>query len=255
MFYHISSTKGITYLEPRVSTHKKSWVYALTNPNIGLIFAGRDDLGNKADDSFTKFGVTEDNIPEVFELFEGCLDNILNNKDCYIYILEDSGFKRNQTSWAPEWVSEHKTKVIDSIYIPDILEEIKELNRQGKYVIHYYENTESYNNFVRERIMQYLDNTSQEGWINISLIHNYEEIVKDFVKENINNNYRKDFENLTSRQLQQIFYNLDNDNYCGRFIRKELFYLYPKESIDWINKKYEKAKSLKNEQNKILNEV
>ena len=44
MFYHISREKGLTELEPRVSTHKEAWVYALTDPAIGLIFAGRDNF-------------------------------------------------------------------------------------------------------------------------------------------------------------------------------------------------------------------
>ena len=81
MFYHISSKKGLTELEPRVSTHGKAWVYALTDPVIGLVFAGRDNLGNKEDDSFIQLGTTKDNIPYIYELYNGCLDEIFKNKN------------------------------------------------------------------------------------------------------------------------------------------------------------------------------
>ncbi len=239
MFYHISSKKGLTELEPRVSTHGQPWVYALTNPTIGLIFAGRDDLGNKADDSFTSFRVNKDNIPEVFELYSGCLDEILKNKDAYIYKLEDSGFMTNQTSWAPEWVSPNKTKVVDSKYIPDLLAEIKQAQQDGKFIIHYYEDTESYNKLVEEKITNYLQNCCESGWINISLIKHYENIVKKFVKENLDRNYRKTYENLSCEQLNNVFDDLDKDENNGRFVRKEMLYLYPKETINWINKKYD----------------
>ena len=241
MFYHISATKGLTELEPRVSTHGKSWVYALTDASIGLIFAGRDNIGNKADDMFTKYGVTPENIPEVFELYSGCLDEILKNKDCYIYELEDSGFMQNQTSWHPEWVSPKKTKVVGVKYISDILSEINRLEKEGKFVIHYYENTPSYNQFVESRIKPIL---SKNDWINVSLIKHYPQIVKKYVNENIENNYRKDYDNLTKQELKEVFEKLDKDNNKGLYVRKELLYLYPKETIEWINKKYENSKNI-----------
>ena len=238
MFYHISSQKGLTELEPRVSTHGKPWVYALTNFAVGLIFAGRDDLGNKADDKFTKYGVTKDNIPEVFELYQGCLNEILKNKDCYIYELEDSGFLPNQTSWAPEWVSPNKTKVIGVQHITDILAEIKKLEAEGKFVIHYYKNTDEYNEFVRNRIEPIIENSCESGWINISLVKHYEDVVKEVVNGNLEKNFRRGFENLTNNQLQEVFHKLDNDENQGRFVRKELLYFYPEQTVDWINKKY-----------------
>ena len=239
MFYHISSQKGLTELEPRVSTHGKPWVYALKNPAIGLIFAGRDDLGNKADDKFTKYGVTKDNIPEVFELYQGCLDEILKNKDCYIYKLEDSGFLPNQTSWSPEWVSPNKTKVIGVQYIADILKEIKKLEAERKFVIHYYENTDEYNEFVKDIIQDLVKRYCDSGWINIALVRHYEDVIKMAVNNSIENNFRKGYENLSNEQLQEVFRRLDNDENQGRFVRKELLYFYPEETVQWINKKYQ----------------
>ncbi len=239
MFYHISSTKGLTELEPRVSTHGKSWVYALTDFSIGLVFAGRDYLGNKADDKFTKFGVTQDDIPEIFEYYSGCLDEILKNKDAYIYELEDSGFLANQTSWRVEWVSPNKTKVIGEKYVPDILAEIKKLEKEGKFIIHYYENTPSYNEFVRERIENLLDTYYTHCSLNVALIKHYEGIVKDWVAKNIDENYQKNYKNLNSEQIQKVFNDLDNGEHHGKLVPTEMFYNYPQETVDWINKKYE----------------
>lgn len=239
MFYHVSSKKGLTEIEPKVSTHGKPWVYALTDPTIGLVFAGRDDLGFKADDKYRRYGIKND-TPEIYEFYCGCLDEIFKNKDCYVYELEDSGFIKNQTSWSPEWVSPNKTKVIGFRYIADILSEIKKLESEGRFIIHYYEDTPSYNKFVEERINEILNNYCKSGWINISLIRHYEKIVKKFVNENIDYNYEAGFENLSNEKLQNIFQKLDNNKNHGAYVRKELFYFYPNETIDWINKKYQK---------------
>lgn len=239
MFYHISREKGLTELEPRVSTHKEAWVYALTDPAIGLIFAGRDNFGYKADDSFTCFGTTKDNIPEVYELYEGCLEEILKNKDAYIYELEDSGFMENKTSWSPEWVSPNKTKIVGFKYIKDLLTEIKKLEKNGKYIIHYYKNTASYNSFVEGRILKYLSQCCKSGWLNISLIKHYKDIVKKFIDATIKDNFMDGFENLSHEQLQEFFNKLHAAKDNGIYVRKELLYFYPNEIIDWINKRYE----------------
>ena len=64
MFYHISREKRLTELEPRVSTHKEAWVYALTEPAIGLIFAGRD---------YTTY---QDDVVPVYAVYEKYKDTV-----------------------------------------------------------------------------------------------------------------------------------------------------------------------------------
>ena len=64
------------------------------------------------------------------------------------------GFMENKTSWSPEWVSPNKTKIVGFKYIKDLLTEIKNLEKNGKYIIHYYKNTASYNSFVEGRILK-----------------------------------------------------------------------------------------------------
>lgn len=169
MFYHISMRQGLKELEPRVSTHGEAWVYALKDPKIGIVFAGRDDLGNKADDYFTQYGVNDKGIPEIFELFDGCFGEIFKGKDCYVYELEDSGFKENQTTWSPEWVSTNKTKIIGCRHVKDILKEIEGLEEKGEFIIHRYQNTKEYKQFTETRMKQVL-NRNKSGWINITAI-------------------------------------------------------------------------------------
>lgn len=243
MFYHISMQKDLAELEPRVSTHGEAWVYALKDPKIGIVFAGRDDLGNKADDNFTKYGVNENGIPEIFELYDGCFREIFKGKDCYIYELEDSGFKGGQTSWSPEWVSTKKTKIVGCRYVKDILKEIEGLEEKGEFVIHRFENTKEYKEFTEARIKQVL-NRNKSGWINIAAIKHFNNIVQEWVRENVSENFQKGFENLSQTQLKETFKQFDSKN-NGLFIRKEMIYLYPQEVKKWVDKKYEKDSCLK----------
>ena len=237
MFYHISQQKGLTELEPRVSTHKKAWVYALKDPKVGLVFAGRDNLGNKADDCFTQYGINSGGIPEIFELYDGCFNDIFKGKDCYIYELEDSGFKDNQTSWAPEWVSTKKTNIVGCRYIKDILEEIENLEKSGKFIIHRFQHTKNYQEFVEKRIRHVLYR-NKSGWINIATIKHFYNIVQEYANETINENFQKGFENFSKIELKEAFEKFDSE-YNGCFIRKEMVYLYPKEVKNWVDKKYE----------------
>lgn len=238
MFYHISQQKGLTELRPRVSTHGKAWVYALKDPKIGIVFAGRDDLGNKADDNFTQYGINKKGIPEIFELYEGCFNEIFKGKDYYIYELEDSGFKANQTSWSPEWVSANKTKVVGCRYVKDILKEIENLEKKGEFIIHRYKNTKSYKEFVKTRVRQVLYR-NKSGWVNITMIRHFNDIVQEYARETLDETFRKGFENLSESELKETFEKFDRE-YNGCFIRKEMIYFYPKEVKDWVDKKYDK---------------
>ena len=241
MFYHISQQKGLTELEPRASSHKQPWVYALKDSSIGLVFAGRDGFDIKADDKFTIYGLTQNGVPEIYELFSGCLNEILKGKDCWIYELKDSGFKEGLTGWQPEWVSSNKTKVVGRKYVPDILKEIKKLAKKGKFIIHYYQDTPEYNKMVESRIKTILG-MDHSGWIDICCVKYYEKITRDYVATIINEDFRKSYENLTRKQLQKIFKELDADQFHGRYVRKELIYLYPKQVKAWVEKKYRQAK-------------
>lgn len=243
MFYHISAKKGLKKLEPKISTHKQAWVYALKNPTLGLVFAGRDNLGVKADDRFTKYGITQNQIPEIFELYEGCLNEIFKNKDCYIYKLEDSGFLSDKTTWSPEWVSPNETKINDAVYIPDILSEIKKLEAKNQFIIHYYKNTKQYNTMVKQRIETILTNYDNYHSIPICLIKNYPEIVKDYISKKTNENFNKDVQNFSFEKLQEIYKTCENNkNNSEIFIPKEIYFYYPEKTCYWINQIY-KTKS------------
>lgn len=79
----------------------------------------------------------------------------------------------------------------------------------------------------------------KSGWLNISLIWHYKDIVKKFIDATIKDNFMDGFENLSHEQLQEIFNKLHAAKDNGIYVRKELLYFYPNEIIDWINKKYE----------------
>jgi len=129
--YHSSSIQGLTEISPNTSTHKHAWVYALESKELSALF-----LANWSDFQLA-FGSINGQW-YVCERISQALEKIYKNKKGSIYKLKADNFKRNQTSWKAELVSELSEKVIEETKIADALKFILNLTKQKKLKIYYY---------------------------------------------------------------------------------------------------------------------
>jgi hypothetical protein len=136
--FHASSIHGLTSIEPRRSTHGKSWVYA-TN-EIGVVAAY---LGRWSDLDFNQ-SIDDNNIPVLVERYPGALVKAYKNQSGSIYLLPNEIFSSGKTSFSGEVVSDKSSPVIGEIIIKDAYEFLLDLQRQGKIQIYLYPNRPSF---------------------------------------------------------------------------------------------------------------
>ena len=152
MLYHASPISGIIRLEPRVSTHGKKWVYAVSNRLTALLFgAKQDDFDLKID--------TEQGVPVVFECYPDALEAIYRDKACSLYTLPEEGFLKGKTEWDEELVSPEPVAVCSEEYIPDLYAALEMAAERGECVLHRYERTSAYramiSNHVADRLFRF----------------------------------------------------------------------------------------------------
>lgn len=129
--YHSSKIQDLKKIEPRVSTHGSSWVYAMEKPEYSLMFLGNhSDLINQ-----TGF---DNGIPYIAERFDGALEYAYKNKTGSIYTLDGTDFKSGSTTFSREFVCEHTCEVIKEIKIENALKEILNLEAEGEIKIYRY---------------------------------------------------------------------------------------------------------------------
>lgn len=137
--YHGSHTSNLDTIKPNKSTHGKEWVYASPSRAAATIF-----LSPMHSDYFYYLAGDGINYELILvERKEGMFKNIFNY-DGYIYKLDASNFKSRVTSWSAEVVSEKEEKVLDTIYIPNIYDELIKLSEEGKLKLYLYPNRPSY---------------------------------------------------------------------------------------------------------------
>lgn len=133
--YHSSKISGLKIIEPRISTHQKSWVYAAKDLATSAMFLG-DNF-----DFICQTGVLKtSNIPFIWERFEGAFELAYKNQSGSIYVLDGSNFKEGMTNWSEDMVSENEQKVIKEIIVDDVEEYLKNLEIDKKLKIFYYPN-------------------------------------------------------------------------------------------------------------------
>ena len=114
--YHGSSIPNLEVIKKHKSTHMKEWVYACHSKGIATIF-----LSKQGSDLFYSLSGDGKNYPvELVERKPGMFKKIFNCSG-YIYKLDASNFKENQTGWPAEVVSNTDEKVISSEYIDNKL--------------------------------------------------------------------------------------------------------------------------------------
>lgn len=129
--YHSSKKQGLKSIEPRVSTHGKSWIYAMKKPEYCLMF-----LGNHGD-IINQTGL-KDGVPFIAERFKGALKYAYKDLHGSIYTLEGADFKTGQTTFSCELVCDHICDVVKEEKIENALEKILQLESKGKITIYRY---------------------------------------------------------------------------------------------------------------------
>ena len=150
MLYHVSSTPGIKVLEPRESTHKKPYVYAIENLVTGLLF------GVKHDDFDFCISTDENGKPHVYECYPQALEIIYAGKSCSVYEVAEDGFLRGMTSWNVELVSENAVPVEREVFVPDLYSRLAEEQAAGNLEIHRFSEEPEYKKMIAGHIVDRL---------------------------------------------------------------------------------------------------
>lgn len=144
--YHGSPIQGLDIINPNISTHNKSYVYATRNYILALIFSVKWD-------DFDILLSKENKKIVLRESYKDAFYKIFKNKSGSIYHLPDTTFKLNKTSFSSELVSIKSVKVLREDKIDDIYNTIME--SKDIILIKYSDNKE-YQNFVQNHIKKRL---------------------------------------------------------------------------------------------------
>ena len=114
MLYHVSPTPGLKTLRPRVSTHKKPYVYAIENRETALLF------GAKQDDFDFIISTLPDGRPCICECRPNVFQEVYQGKSCSVYEVSETGFLRGITGWEPELVCGGEVPVLRETAVHDL---------------------------------------------------------------------------------------------------------------------------------------
>jgi hypothetical protein len=136
--YHGSPVGGLTYLEPRRSTHGKNWVYATKNKTIAIIHSQKwnDYIFNESFHSEIQIELTE-RLPNAFE-------EIYKEKKSYLYYLDSANFLEGQTSFTAEVVSEKREQILKCEVIEDTYIKLCEMAESKEVVLYRYPDRPDY---------------------------------------------------------------------------------------------------------------
>lgn len=148
--YHVSDTSGIRVLQPRVSTHKRPYVYAIDNLVTGLLF------GVRHDDFDFIISTDQEDRPVVYECYPDAFRQKYEGKSCSVYELSKEGFVRGATSWTPELVSEREAPVLREIVVPDLYSRLLEEEKQGNLLLYRYQDMPEYKKRIAVHVVDRL---------------------------------------------------------------------------------------------------
>ena len=131
--YHGSPVGGLLYIEPKISTHSKKWVYATKDKSIALTFLQKwnDFLLNQS---------ISNGRQELTERLPNILEGIYKGKSGFLYYLDSTNFLEGQTSFSPEVVSNKREKVLHCEFIEDCYEKLCEMERNNEITLFRYPN-------------------------------------------------------------------------------------------------------------------
>lgn len=150
MLYHVSNISGIKVLKPRISSHKKAYVYAVDNIVTGLLF------GAPHDDFDFLITTEESKKPVIYECYPDAFELIFKGKSCSVYEVYEEGFLRGMTNWDAELVCENEVPVRSEIFIGDLYCRLTEEAARGNLTIYKYQHSIEYKRIISEHIVDRL---------------------------------------------------------------------------------------------------
>lgn len=166
MLYHVSPTPGIKVLQPRLSSHGKPYVYAIENLVTGLLF------GAQKDDFDFMLDVDDSGRPVICECYPDAFSKIYTGKSCTVYEVEETGFQRGITGWAPELVCVQAVPVVKEYAVTDLYARLLEEEQRGDLIIRRYSGNLSYrgmiaahlvDRLIRFDLLEYFDKRDYRG--------------------------------------------------------------------------------------------
>ncbi len=136
--YHGSPISGLTYIEPRISTHGKKYVYATKDKALALVFL------QKHNDYLTNISYTDDGKLELTERVVDVFKDIFKGKSGFLYYLDSTNFLEGQTSFSPEVVSEVTEQVLHCDTISCCYAKLQEMALNNEIVFYTYPDRPDY---------------------------------------------------------------------------------------------------------------
>lgn len=175
--YHVSRTPNLKILEPHVCAHQHAYVYASYHLETALLFGG--ELWSDWDFIYKR---NYDTGELTFsETYPNAFSKIFEDKKCYLYEVEDSGFLQGQTRMWDEIVSKKPTMVIREHKIENLAEVIRKLEKENKIKIELFSDAEEYNEKIKNHIInlkKYSDINQQKN-ANF-LVEQFKDIIREF---------------------------------------------------------------------------
>lgn len=147
MLYHASDIENLKVLNPCISTHGDAYVYAIKSRLTAMLFgAPKDDFDILMDE--------ENGITVLYECYPDALKRIYAGKKCSIYHVSEDGFLSGKTGWDAELVNSMPVEVLYEERVSDIYKNILEAVDEKLCILNYYEESEEYQNFLREELWE-----------------------------------------------------------------------------------------------------
>jgi len=128
--YHGSAIRGLTRIDPQLSTHGTGYVYAMRVPGHCIAFlGGLDDLHIAKEIVDGRLAVVERH-PEALDRYGGVTGSV--------YDLPGDTFLAGQTAWEGEVVSPVPVMVLRERKIEDALQELRSVETSGDLVLYRY---------------------------------------------------------------------------------------------------------------------
>lgn len=178
--YHGSCKRGLSILEPKVSSHEKPYVYGTVNPSVALLFLARWN------DYVFRVGYDKKQL-YIVENFEGALKLMFHRVSGYLYELEPDTFVKKKELWHGEVVSSVAVNVLKDKYISNIFDEIVHLDRLGNIKVYNYPlRPDFYPKDDQDLIDRLLLNIKRFGKNEVSEFLKYHERLRDRVNQYVN---------------------------------------------------------------------
>ena len=128
MLWHGSNAYIEGKLVPHKSFHYKPYVYATADPYYALVRAGKFDVNELL--------LKEDyngNTYTLIELSENVIEKVFNT-DGYIYVVDKETFSHTKDCMLNEFISVEPCDIVDTLYIENILDNMKHYNDFYKFI-------------------------------------------------------------------------------------------------------------------------